>query len=153
MFYSWNLSNYDDSATFVNNAIHDTMKNGSRLTGGDLYNQIQIIPFEKLNKFYIFHLGILTTYGLYYSVVDMTQDNGNGSTILKNVQLNNLRPGDCLTAVKHGNGRDWWVISKLSTGTTVSQLNRFFVYLVTPDSVYTPNVQDFNDALMLIFKK
>ena len=60
--------------------------------------------------------------------------------------INNNNSGDCLTAVKHGNGRDWWVMNKLSTHTTVSHLNRFFVYLVTGDSIYTPLVQDLGTA-------
>ncbi len=146
LLYSWNLAGTDDSATFIFNALNDTMVNGSRLTGGDLYNQIVIAPFPALDKYYVFHLGVLTTYGLYYSLVDMTQDSGRGAVVQKNIQLNNFRPGDCLTVIKHGNGRDWWVISKYSATSPPNMYNRFFVYLVTHDSIYSPIVQDFNDA-------
>ena len=152
-FYSWNLAGSDDSATFITNVLHDTMENGSRLTGGDAYNQIVILPFLGTSIYYVFHLGILTTYGLYYSLVDMNLNGGLGKIILKNIQINSLRLGDCLSTVKHGNGRDWWVVSKFADGSLTSNLNRFFVYLVTPDSIYNPIIEDFNDAKDVDFQK
>lgn len=62
----------------------------------------------------------------------------------KNIQLNNFRNADCVTAIQHGNGRDWWVISKFSDNSSFT--NRFYVYLVSSDSIYAPIIQDFNNA-------
>jgi hypothetical protein len=83
--------------------------------------------------------------GFFYSKIDMTQNGGLGAVVQKNVRLNSFRNGDCVTAIKHGNGKDWWVFSKYSNinGTT---FNRFYTYLITQDSVHTPLIQNFNNA-------
>ena len=66
--------------------------------------------------------------------------------------LENSIYADCLTAVKHGNGRDWWILAKTYTIPFESH-NRFMLYLVTPDSIYSPIIFDFNDAVDVGFQK
>ena len=69
--YSFNTTGQTDHGTFVYNLI-DTISNGNGLTGQSLYNMITIFPQSNYpNSYYIFHLGYLTTYGLYYSIVDI----------------------------------------------------------------------------------
>ncbi len=83
----------------------------------------------------------------------MSINGGSGGVLLQNIQINNQGSGDCLTAVKHGNGRDWWVINKYESFTAPNHFNRFFVYFVTGDSIYAPITQDFNDATDVGFQK
>lgn len=119
------------------------------IIGYDGYNELIILPKTGyFNQYYLFSVGEdgANNGGCYYSIVDLNLNGGQGAMISQNIQINNNNSGDCLTAVKHGNGRDWWVMNKLSTHTTVSHLNRFFVYLVTGDSIYTPLVQDLGTA-------
>ncbi len=68
---------------------------------------------------------------LYYSIVDMQFNNGKGKLVSKN---NNLLNGTQiapygLTACRHANGRDWWLIMPEVIK------NAYHVFLVTPDTV------------------
>ncbi|MBK9423418.1 MAG: hypothetical protein IPN54_04670 [Bacteroidetes bacterium] len=49
-----------------------------------------------------------------YSIIDMKGDGGLGSVTQKNVQLLNFLMVDCILAIKHGNGRDWWLMVRPS---------------------------------------
>lgn len=89
------------------------------------------------NIFYLFHLGMRydfdkhLTYGpLYYSVLDMNLNNGQGAVISKN---NILIDGDLepFTAVRHGNGRDWWIIIP------TYHSNTYHRFCLTPSGVKT----------------
>jgi hypothetical protein len=64
----------------------------------------------------------------------MAQDSGRGAVTLKNIQLNNYPADDGITAIKHGNGRDWWIISRRSD--TVN--DEFYEYLVSPSGISGP---------------
>ncbi|MBK8414468.1 MAG: hypothetical protein IPL22_08150 [Bacteroidetes bacterium] len=73
----------------------------------------------------------------------MRGDNGLGEVTQKNISLlNNIRLVDCLTAIKHGNGRDWWVIAKLSTAHLQTSNNTWFVYLISPNGISVVNTQN-----------
>jgi hypothetical protein len=66
----------------------------------------------------------------------MTQDSGRGAVVLKNVQLVNYKADDGIVAVKHGNGRDWWIISR-----TWNNLNdEFYEFLIDPSGISGPTV-------------
>ncbi|MBL0052392.1 MAG: hypothetical protein IPP29_13215 [Bacteroidetes bacterium] len=63
----------------------------------------------------------------------MSQDSGRGAVIQKNVQLqgSTFWANDGITAIKHGNGRDWWVMVSDWNGYN----NKFFYYAVTPSGI------------------
>ncbi|MBL0052926.1 MAG: hypothetical protein IPP29_16135 [Bacteroidetes bacterium] len=71
----------------------------------------------------------------------MTQDSGRGAVVQKNVQLldSTYWVADGITAIKHGNGRDWWVICR---HWELPANNEFMYYLVTPDSIYLQHTQN-----------
>ncbi len=140
--------------TLLWNSQHDTLDNSDTLIGEGYYNELQIVPFpNNSNKYYLFQTGIAGFFdGVYYSVIDMTLDGGLGSVILKNQQIFNNRVADCIQAIRHGNGRDWWVITKVSS-TNLSQLNRFIVFQVTPNGVSNPVSYDFGFATDQDFQK
>ena len=97
-----------------------------------------IIPSPGQNGIYsIFHTGINIYPGnliqpgvLSYSIVDMNMNGGSGQMILKNQPLlSNVLSFSSLQAVKHANGRDWWiVVHEYLT-------NKFFSSLVTPAGI------------------
>ena len=69
-----------------------------------------------------------SAYYLYLSVVDMSLDGGLGGVVSKNhVLLQDTLNVGKLTAVRHANGRDWWVLCH-KWGTNI-----YFRILVTPD--------------------
>ena len=56
----------------------------------------------------------------------MSANGGLGEVIQKNVQLHNYKSADGLTAIKHGNGRDWWIINRRWNNIN----NTFYKYLI-----------------------
>lgn len=70
------------------------------------------------------------TDNLYYSIVDMEQQNGKGDVTQKRMQINNSRFMDGhMTACQHANGRDWWLVQRRYN------TNGYFIYLVTPEGI------------------
>lgn len=150
------LSDKDDNwfvysnGSAICNKNNDTLVNGFGLslvnnifayTGLPIPALCVLFPGDTVNnRHYIFHaeslMGTNFVYSprLYYSVIAPLAANGQGEVISKN----NIIISDTLDAanilpVRHANGRDWWVIVK------VSLTNKFYSILVTPDSVYAPN--------------
>jgi hypothetical protein len=93
------------------------------------------------NQYYIFHIDDINLSSLYYSIVDISQDSGNGAIISKNNQLNNFKAGDYLQAVKHGNGKDWWVIFKSAPPAN----NLFYIYAITDNGVLLDHIDSVGD--------
>ncbi len=68
---------------------------------------------------------------LYAAIVDVKANNGAGKVIAKKIPIYKGIMGDCrLTACRHANGRDWWLVNH---GWNNAVYNK---WLVTPDSVY-----------------
>ena len=88
------------------------------------------------NKYYLFTIGVTGNYGLYYSTIDMTQDSGRGAVVLKNIQLKNWSAVDGMSAIKHGNGRDWWVLVRPWDNT-----NSHYLYLISPLGITQQPIQ------------
>jgi gliding motility-associated-like protein len=95
------------------NKQHVIMPNGSGLTGGygSSTQSCVIVPKTLDGRYYY----IFTTdeeggtWGLRYSIVDMTLSSGNGDVTAKNIPL--LTPvSEKVTAVMHCNRKDYWVI-------------------------------------------
>ncbi|MDX5421356.1 MAG: hypothetical protein LPK07_11100 [Hymenobacteraceae bacterium] len=125
-----NLLLYTDGIT-VWNRNHRVMPNGNGLMGGKSSTQSALIlpkPGSE-NIYYIFTTDIQAQAdGLRYSVVDMTRDEGNGDLISKNNFM--IAPAtEKLTAVRHSNGRDWWIIAHRWNS------NGYLAYLVNQNGV------------------
>ena len=107
-----NLQFYTDGLT-VYNAIHEVMLNGDGLFGGGSSTQSAIIVKKPGSEsiFYVFTVKEQGTGGLSYSVVDMEGDGGLGIvTPEKNIPLVEFT-SEKITAIRHGNGEDIWVIT------------------------------------------
>ena len=122
----------------IHDKTHSVMQNGNYLKGGGWYNEITIVSFPDLpNLYYVLYAGVTLDYGLWYSIVDINQNGGLGSVTQKNIQLQNFKATDGLTAIKHGNGRDWWIISRRWDYVS----DEFYVYLVDPSGISGPLIQ------------
>jgi hypothetical protein len=85
-----------------------------------LWKGATVVPFPNdTNKFYVFYLnmewdvdGGYSPEKLYYLVVDRTLDNGLGDVTIKEqtVLSGDTLDNSSLVAMKHGNGKDWWLI-------------------------------------------
>ena len=134
LFYAETRAGIADNTTWVFNANHVLMQGGDSIVGEGWYNELVIIPYPDSDSlFYIFSIGVTgsSQSGLYYSIVDMSANGGLGAVIQKNVQLHNYKSADGLTAIKHGNGRDWWIINRRWNNIN----NTFYKYLITPSGV------------------
>jgi gliding motility-associated-like protein len=125
-----NLLFYTNGIT-IWNQNHLTMLNGTGLLGNTSSTQSAIIVQQPNNNnlFYVFTVAGASS--LCYSIVDMTLNGGLGAvTAVKNVAL--CSPvTEKVTAIKHCNNNDVWVITHLSSS------NAFYAYLVTNTGLNT----------------
>jgi len=139
-----NLLFYTDGVQ-VWNRNHEVMQNGTNLgsiTGyGYSIHPVIIIPKPgTCNLYYIFTVDGRTTnpnytrVGLRYSIVDMSLDAGLGDiTNDKNIQIAGAsNAAGRLTAVRHGNNKDIWIIS------FIYEEGNYAAYLLSENGI-TPN--------------
>jgi hypothetical protein len=125
-----------ERTTVVHNRYHDIMENGDSLISNAFYNGLTFINKPSNDSlFYLFQWGFSPDAGLYYSLIDPYFNNDSGIVILKNVKLNlsndTIEVG--VNAIRHGNGRDWWIVTRNGTNS-----NLFNLYFVSPDSIVGP---------------
>ena len=108
LFFSYGNSIFNRNLT--------NMPNGTGLNGGESASQpVVIVPSPQRNgKYYVFTTkNYALNNGIYYSVVDMSLDNGNGDVVTnqKNISVLGTPVLEKLTAVMMCNDRDFYVIS------------------------------------------
>lgn len=128
------------NGSYIWNAQHEVMPNGSALMGDSSATQSSIIvpkPGYDVNNtiYFVFTVDNFQDNlenGFRYSVVDMNLDGGNGDVISteKNILLHDQVP-EKVCAVMHSNNNDVWVITH-DWGS-----NDFLAYLLTEDSLNT----------------
>ncbi len=132
------------------NKENNLMINGDSIAGTGWYKQFLIIPNSVNDSlFYLFSASVTGPDGFFYSVIDISQDSGRGAVIQKNVQLQgtNFYANDGIAAIKHGNGRDWWVMVR----DWQNYNNKFYYYAVTPAGISLDHVQYIGDTVQLSF--
>lgn len=132
----------------VANRLHLVMPNGFGLNPGDLSGQVcpwkgylvpqgaMVLPMPgDTSRFYLIHMGAqyepkrkLRLGPLYYSIVDMKLNNGLGDVTSKNNVLLEDDLGS-FTAVRHGNGRDWWLLVPAFGNT------QWHIFLISPQGI------------------
>nr|MBK9650297.1 T9SS type A sorting domain-containing protein [Bacteroidota bacterium] len=148
---------------WIADATGDTMLNGGGLnpsiymkdwcdntSGFPVPHANVILPFpDDSTKYILFHHGWDTVlYSYYYYVplhllstlIDISANAGKGEVLLnkKNVKLINDSLSEGIAACKHGNGRDWWIVSlKEST-------DLIYTMLLTPNGIDTIFTQKLN---------
>ncbi|OZI08473.1 hypothetical protein BWI93_08725 [Siphonobacter sp. BAB-5385] len=136
---SGDLLFYSDGVT-VWNRQHQVMPHGKDLLGFQTSTQGALIVPSVTDEqvYYLFTLtcpryDIYKTPGLYYSLVDMRLDGGKGDVLAttKNIQLL-PQVTEKLTAVRHTNGRDYWVI------THGYDNDLFYVFLLNDQGISAP---------------
>ncbi len=136
LFYANTRATLPGNTTRIWNKYNQLMDNGDSIVGSGWYNELIIIPFPGSDSlYYIFSVGVTSVYGFYYSIVDMTENAGSGKVIAKNIQLNTYKAWDGMAAVKHANGRDWWLITKDDSIGSGTGNNTFHKYLITTDTI------------------
>ncbi|HEY9122771.1 MAG TPA: hypothetical protein VIO15_00420 [Bacteroidales bacterium] len=107
---------YTDGQTIWNRQ-HQIMTNGTGLWGHSSSTQSGVIVKKpgSNNIFYVFTVDEVATGGIHgvcYSIVDMNLSGGLGAVTSKNIELvPNSNATEKITAVKHSNGTDIWVLT------------------------------------------
>jgi hypothetical protein len=126
--------------TVIHNRYHKVMQNGDSLIGRAFYNGLTFINKPGNDSlYYLFQWGFNQDAGLYYSLVDPYFNNDSGIVLFKNIKLqlsdSSLQTG--VIAIRHGNGRDWWIITRNGTNS-----NRFNLFHISPDFISGPIEQN-----------
>jgi hypothetical protein len=112
---------HDINPGYVNEfQCHSTSPGNGAYTAGLQSSLFLPLP-DSSHKYYLFHKRIKYVYQpsfavitdvLFYSIVDMQLNDGKGDVIEKNIPVmeDSLTFG-MITAVKHANGKDWWVVT------------------------------------------
>ncbi|MBL0051201.1 MAG: hypothetical protein IPP29_06585 [Bacteroidetes bacterium] len=148
ILYANTVANTNRYSTQVWNKNNLIMQNSDSILGEAWYAELVLMQQPNYHDSLILFssVGSSTLNGFYFSTIDIFKNNSLGEVVQKNVQLINVRIADCLQAIQHGNGRDWWVVTKMS-GPGNTYINRFYVYLVSPTGIAPPIIQDFGNAV------
>jgi Secretion system C-terminal sorting domain len=149
---SGNLVAYTNGCR-ISNGSHAIIENGDSLNPGYWFNLFceevsypsgyQSNLFLQLpgsdHLFYLFHIrknDNSLPYQLMYTLTDISQNGGLGKVIAKNQLIQEALFTPYNTAVRHGNGRDWWiVVPRLGT-------NGYTILLLTPEGIQGPFLQE-----------
>ncbi len=104
-------------ATKIYNSQHQLLQGSDSITGVAWYNELVMFPKPgRILEYELFSAGLEPNInnGLYYTHIDMKLNGGQGAVVTGNKRISSEVHADCLTGVKHGNGRDWWIIGKLN---------------------------------------
>ncbi len=137
---------FSSNGAFIVNALGDTMMNGSGLSpsyytnnhlGSGLWIPQSVIIIPKpgsSTNYYLLHGtvddSVLFAHHLYYSEVDLSLNGGLGSVVSKNnILLNDTLIAGGITAVRHANGRDWWLVNHQA------KTNKIYIFLIDPSGI------------------
>jgi len=134
LFYANTRATIPGNTALIWNKSHQLMQNGDSIVGEGWYSELLITPVpDSSSLYYLFSIGITgsSQFGFYYSIIDMSLNNGLGAITQKNIQLQSFPTVDCIMAIKHGNGRDWWIIFRKNDYNIGGSNNDFYEYLIT----------------------
>jgi PKD repeat protein len=144
---------------YIANHTHGMMENGDSLNPGEIttnsfYSGLKVFQSEIVLPFpghegmyYLLHLKldyddvfILAVNTFYYSLIDMYANNGLGKVVLKNQEMLTEQTLGTISAVKHANGRDWWVVVSDFYAYT------YRLFLLSPDGLNFSSEQSFGQV-------
>ena len=150
LLYAGLINNVAALDCYIWNKHNQRIGDSIKIYGGQWYHSSLLIPDPGNDSIiYLFTIGVTSAsrYGFYYSRINYKANNDSGLVIQKNVQLNNFPAFDGLMGVRHGNGRDWWVVSQrwfAPSGQVAS--NEFTLYLISPVGISGPFLQNIGSS-------
>lgn len=167
-----NASICDDEGTLqfysngceIANFTHGIMENGTDINPGAIHDEscggssgsylsygstlILPIPDKPGEYYYIYEHGneLYAPDGLFYAHIDMNANGGLGKVLDKNIELLPIPTALSvyITAVRHGNGRDWWIV--VPSG---EPSRDFYLFLLSPDGLEGPFMRSYPAATEL----
>jgi hypothetical protein len=157
-FFTGGFILYDKEGYAMENGILVNCPEGNVLgthLGKSPFPQTSIILPKAGNQYYVFNVGmsdsvannyinyIFTEFDvLSYCVVDMDSNQGKGKVILKDKVISDKQHyyNTAMTAVKHANGKDWWLLKADCFSHRIQE------FLVREDSILGPFYQNITDT-------
>lgn len=150
--YEGNLQFYANGCEIAN-FTHDIIENGTDINPGKIYDEscggasgsylsygaTLILPIpDKPGEYYYIYDHVSELYapdGLFYAHIDMNANGGLGKVLEKYVELLPIPTALSvyITAVRHGNGRDWWIV--VPSGEPGRD---FYLFLLSPKGLEGP---------------
>ena len=125
---------------YVWNKYHQKVQNGDSIRISGWYNDVIYVPHpgnDSLIYLICAQVANISPTGFYYSVINKFSNSDSGAVIQKNIQILPFKAFDGLTAIKHGNGKDYWLICRGWTPST----NNFHVFLIDSIGINGPFIQ------------
>ncbi len=149
LFYTDGLIVYDRN--------HNIMQNGDGLFGDPSSTQSALIvpKPQDSNIFYIFTVDTSTTqidadFGLNYSIVDMTMNNGNGAITQKNIKLLDDCSEKVAAVVKNCSDNSIWVVTLATQyGLNSGFMNTYHAFEINDSGVSSTAVKSIFPALKI----
>lgn len=148
------LSFYNNGCKIMN-SNHELLENGGEINLGFIHEtycnypnypvgypsyQGQLtLPYPNhLGEYFLFHTWVGEDYlarQLLYTTIDMNAIGGEGKVISKNQLLWQDTFSRALTATRHANGRDWWIMAARDTSSI------YYLYRLDPTGIHGPIIQ------------
>ena len=149
LFYTDGITVYDRN--------HNVMQNGDGLYGDPSSTQSALIVPKPLdpNIFYIFTVDTATSqvdadFGLNYSIVDMTMNNGNGAITQKNIKLLDDCSEKIAAVVKNCSDNSIWIVTLATQyGFNSGFMNTYHAFEISASGVSTTSVKSIFPALKI----
>ncbi len=144
ILYAGRLNNILPNNSVIWNKFDIQISGSDHIYGNVWYHAGLFVPHPINDSiFYLFTIGVTAgdPLGFYYTTINYKSNSDSGAIIQKNVQLNNSPAFDALMGVKHGNGRDWWVVSQRYT-LNFAPTNAFYFFLISESGVSGPFQQN-----------
>jgi hypothetical protein len=144
VLYSGRFNNVLPNNCKVWNNYDKQIIDGDYIYGNAWYHASLFIPHPGNDSLiYLFTSGVTNNpYGFYVTTINYKANNDSGIVVQKNFQLNNFPAYDALMGVRHGNGRDWWVIFQRYNTNFTTFYNDYYLFLITPLGVSGPFIQN-----------
>ena len=114
--------------------------------GNGLYHFINVMPSDSMESL---SLGAPMFDNMFYSLVDMKANNGQGKVVKRMIPL--IEHGRMsitqMTACKHGDGKSWWILKQ------AHDTNMIYSFLLTKDSIFGPFIQGFPEPHFGVWHK
>ena len=150
-----NLLFYSDNDNIFNRN-YEIMDNGNPLEGSQTTSQMLSLRQPGSSSIYYvfmpepvrdFDASLDSMQSLFYNVVDMTGDGGLGTLTVKDELLMEFGT-EKISAVRHCNGRDWWIVTHQAGN------NHFHSYLLDEDGLdINPIISEIGDTVDFGFPK
>ncbi len=129
------------------NQLNIPVKNSQSIKCSQLENSILILPVQNNNliSYYLFSIVAAdpANCGLYYSTISNNGVLDTGVVLTKNNRiLSNLVLSRGLSAVRHGNGKDWWILIHDNLQSITNGTNLFYTFFLDSNGVSAPILQN-----------